>query len=69
MTARCKTRLCFGAGNFIREDKVDPEKSKRKYGISSTLMGWYEIQQAFYRLLPADTVTFDSRCAPHWPQD
>ena len=50
------------AGNFIREDKNDTEKAKRKYGISPTLMGWYEIQQAFYRLLPADTVTFDSRC-------
>ncbi len=55
--------MWISAGNFIREDKNDTEKAKRKYGISPTLMGWYEIQQAFYRLLPADTVTFDSRCA------
>lgn len=55
------------AGNFIREDKNDTEKAKRKYGISPTLMGWYEIQQAFYRLLPADTVTFDSRCVRPGP--
>ena len=49
------------AGNFIREDENDTEKAKRKYGISPTLMGWYEIQQAFYRLLPEGMVTFDSR--------
>lgn len=51
----------FFAGNFIREDKNDTEKAKRRYGISPTLMGWYEIQQAFYRLLPGGMVTFDSR--------
>jgi hypothetical protein len=55
-----KCQLCC-SGNFIREDKNDTEKARRKYGISSTLMGWYEIQQAFYRMLPAGTVTFDSR--------
>jgi len=48
-------------GNFIKEDPNDNEKAKRKYGVSPTLMGWYEIQQAFYRLLPDDTVDFDSR--------
>ena len=55
-----KYHLCC-SGNFIREDKNDTEKARRKYGISPTLMGWYEIQQAFYRMLPAGTVTFDSR--------
>ena len=57
-----RSAMCASsAGNFIREDKNDTAKAKRKYGISPTLMGWYEIQQAFYRLLPEGMVTFDSR--------
>ena len=40
---------------------MDMSDMHAKYGKKGTIMGWYEIQQAFYRALPADTVTFGSR--------
>lgn len=43
---------------------MDPSKSLSKYGKRGTILGWYEIQSAFYRALPPDTVVFDSRFEP-----
>jgi hypothetical protein len=33
----------------------------RKWGKKVAVLGWYEIQMAFYRALPPDTVVFNSR--------
>ncbi|EIE25083.1 FAD/NAD(P)-binding domain-containing protein [Coccomyxa subellipsoidea C-169] len=48
-------------GNEVKSEKMDPSKSLSKYGKRGTILGWYEIQSAFYRALPPDTVVFDSR--------
>ena len=52
------------AGNEVKSEKMDPSKSLSKYGKRGTILGWYEIQSAFYRALPPDTVVFDSRFEP-----
>jgi hypothetical protein len=56
------TRMCL-SGNEVKSVLTDHDKSLKKYGKQSTFLGWYEIQSAFYRALPPDTVVFNSRYA------
>ncbi|CAL8461953.1 g1484 [Coccomyxa elongata] len=48
-------------GNEVKSEKMDPGNSLKKYGKRGTILGWYEIQSAFYRALPPDDVVFNSR--------
>lgn len=49
------------AGNEMKSETYDPNEMLKKWGKKVAILGWYEIQTAFYRALPPDTVVFNSR--------
>lgn len=59
--SHCLSGVLFLAGNEVKSEKMDPGNSLKKYGKRGTILGWYEIQSAFYRALPPDNVVFNSR--------
>jgi hypothetical protein len=45
----------------LRSSKIDFADNLKKYGKRGTMLGWYEVQLAFFRTLPPGTVSLDSR--------
>lgn len=45
----------------MKSETYDPNEMLKKWGKKVAILGWYEIQTAFYRALPPDTVVFNSR--------
>ncbi len=59
-TLTCCPSTC-SAGNVLRSSKIDFADNLKKYGKRGTMLGWYEVQLAFFRTLPPGTVSLDSR--------
>lgn len=56
----------YAAGNEVKSERLDPGESLKKYGKRGAILGWYEIQSAFFRALPPDTVQFNTRSVTHF---